>query len=1318
MENYEIWKVLGIEETEDMDAIVAAYRAKLVSVNPEDDAEGFMKLREAFEGAVNKVQNQEQDNNQNNQYDEANATDIEKHIHKFDLIYDDILNRNVTDKLEEWLDNPLCIELDTADELRELLLADIMERFMLPPAWWDLLDKTFDIKGSEKELKEIFPPDFINFVVNSIDSNDGFGFDLIRTREEFKDNYALVFGKKFGEGSEKCKPIVIEANSDDYTPPVYVLNEDAYIRSVTQFRIILNDIYRILVEDTKEAISKEILESIPEDLAESEREEFIKTKTEERKNQYQEEIDTKLKALSAILEYENTFSIWNPEESGNKIALLELLGKNDPSRMQEAKMLAEAIVNDGLLDFLGKYNHYTFFMAMRVVLDQVLESIHNPDIDSDSEEIQAYNNRVITKCKAIIEELEKEDSTVYTKYCRSQLLLIDKKYEAANEEILDALDINSNFYQGVLLLKKISSIMIADYFERLKNNELDDVEKVELGWSLFRLDRHDKIFEVLEQTEKNDENAYGYNNLYAREYYMQEKYQEALPYLLIWEKNLDEMKSKRNGGEELSIKDMGRVKRSSFCYYLIGDTYQQLGDNESALKYLLRAYESAKKDIPDDINEILFYLEKYGMLLQNMERYQDAMDVWNEMVDFTDHCVPGYIHRQRTAYDMRDAQLVIDDYYNIIMDYPDYPQAYALAARVFVNFNQYDDAEKVIERAENQGLESDSIDMVKAQMFYQQGKIQDAEKLYEKVRENLYNKDSDIEKEEDAYSDISYFYMNMKDEDGRRSRLDIAEKCMKKGLELYPDCKRLLWIMTDIEEFNKRDVCPVYDKMLEIYPDDAAINFEYGEYYNRLEERNKAVEQYELCLEKDENHRQANNRLMNFYQDEYNRLEDRNFYDKAVAYATRQLEIIDDGYYRIERGLLYMDGYDFAGAIEDATKAIEQDSSNPYAHNCLGVAKMRSGDFMGALKHFNDGIEVQKNELETRIPYTNAAKCCEQMGEFRRALDYLEKSKDAFGHNNNVEESIARLYIKSKQFKQAMEIYSNLVEYNKRRLEETRNGWYDDDVIRFMIRKVECAHLGGDEKKAALYLQEIMDYIKDRGYLTSFKEISNNQRRVYASIFRRIADHLVNNERNYKDAILYFEKAIRYKMPIDSDPSKVVSLSNIFKKGNIFARHSKKDVYIEKPEDYMNSRSELRDMSELYRYFAAACYGYGLKDWAKVLAKRAEECLKRGYKEIGGIEAYLKFPQSSPLRYSDYAMIKFFMGEKEEAFKLAECCSGLMRCDFCYYDVCYDKILSEARLYEMQGNIKKAIECYEMARKYSLNDCEIYIALRTLSGKA
>ena len=48
-----IWNVLGITATEDKNEIKKAYRNKLRQINPEDEQEKFMELRDAYEQALN-----------------------------------------------------------------------------------------------------------------------------------------------------------------------------------------------------------------------------------------------------------------------------------------------------------------------------------------------------------------------------------------------------------------------------------------------------------------------------------------------------------------------------------------------------------------------------------------------------------------------------------------------------------------------------------------------------------------------------------------------------------------------------------------------------------------------------------------------------------------------------------------------------------------------------------------------------------------------------------------------------------------------------------------------------------------------------------------------------------------------------------------------------------------------------------------------------------------------------------------------------------------------------------------------------------------
>ena len=63
---------------------------------------------------------------------------------------------------------------------------------------------------------------------------------------------------------------------------------------------------------------------------------------------------------------------------------------------------------------------------------------------------------------------------------------------------------------------------------------------------------------------------------------------------------------------------------------------------------------------------------------------------------------------------MRDAQLVIDDYYNITRDFPAYAKAYVYAVKVFMIFNQQSDVDGVLARAREAEVVSDELRMLEA----------------------------------------------------------------------------------------------------------------------------------------------------------------------------------------------------------------------------------------------------------------------------------------------------------------------------------------------------------------------------------------------------------------------------------------------------------------------------------------------------------------------------------------------------------------------------------------------------------------------------
>lgn len=161
MEQYLIWKVLGIEETTDENAIRKAYREKLSGVNPEEDQAGFMRLREAYEQALDNAKSAGQEQSDDMEA-LKNGDDADRFIYHVSKIYEDIETRRDPAKWQEVFDTDVCESLDS--EIPERLLVFIMSHHYMPMEVWQVINNKFGYVEDMEALKEKFPEDFLNYV--------------------------------------------------------------------------------------------------------------------------------------------------------------------------------------------------------------------------------------------------------------------------------------------------------------------------------------------------------------------------------------------------------------------------------------------------------------------------------------------------------------------------------------------------------------------------------------------------------------------------------------------------------------------------------------------------------------------------------------------------------------------------------------------------------------------------------------------------------------------------------------------------------------------------------------------------------------------------------------------------------------------------------------------------------------------------------------------------------------------------------------------------------------------------------------------------
>ena len=92
-----MWNILGITPTSDEDVIKTAYRGKLVSVNPEEDPEGFKELRQAYEEAVSWAKKAKKKKNP-----------LEQWMYEIEQIYENLYRRIDADEWEGIFENEIC----------------------------------------------------------------------------------------------------------------------------------------------------------------------------------------------------------------------------------------------------------------------------------------------------------------------------------------------------------------------------------------------------------------------------------------------------------------------------------------------------------------------------------------------------------------------------------------------------------------------------------------------------------------------------------------------------------------------------------------------------------------------------------------------------------------------------------------------------------------------------------------------------------------------------------------------------------------------------------------------------------------------------------------------------------------------------------------------------------------------------------------------------------------------------------------------------------------------------------------------------------
>ncbi|MBO6214622.1 MAG: J domain-containing protein, partial [Lachnospiraceae bacterium] len=182
MTKEEAFGILGIEPTRDEGAISEAYRKELKKHHPEEDQEGFKRVRSAYEEALRSLKETEDDGDISTVDFSSMSKPVSDMIRQAMDIYCDYSRRLDREVWEELLSNPVFMDFEYEVEARTALLRYLSEHFRLPAYIYKLIDDKLFIREHEAELNEVLPDNFLPFLINTAkNTKDGweFCFDAI-----------------------------------------------------------------------------------------------------------------------------------------------------------------------------------------------------------------------------------------------------------------------------------------------------------------------------------------------------------------------------------------------------------------------------------------------------------------------------------------------------------------------------------------------------------------------------------------------------------------------------------------------------------------------------------------------------------------------------------------------------------------------------------------------------------------------------------------------------------------------------------------------------------------------------------------------------------------------------------------------------------------------------------------------------------------------------------------------------------------------------------------------------------------------------------
>ena len=210
--------ILEIEETKDLAQIKAAYYKKLKTVNPEDDPEGFKRLRKAYEEANEYAKRPDEEG----ALEEVDETPSGQWMQKVKALYGSLSGRQDVVAWKGLFQDDIFLSLEEEEQCKEKLLIFLMNHIYLPTDIWNLVDEKLQIVGGSGKLQERFPKQFIDFCVYKCKQGENLDFAMFECADDADlDKYMYYYDSGYRLLEQKDLSAARQAYEDSLKCDVY-----------------------------------------------------------------------------------------------------------------------------------------------------------------------------------------------------------------------------------------------------------------------------------------------------------------------------------------------------------------------------------------------------------------------------------------------------------------------------------------------------------------------------------------------------------------------------------------------------------------------------------------------------------------------------------------------------------------------------------------------------------------------------------------------------------------------------------------------------------------------------------------------------------------------------------------------------------------------------------------------------------------------------------------------------------------------------------------------------------------------------------------